>query len=146
MNVNVHVRRSKLRRFFETEMARVNGEIRDMCGDSYFFVRFSPHMLDRIIDRQICEHKVMNLFTRFAEHIPEIKEYLSLPDLPDGVDATHGDGFRPLRLEVTDGTLWVGMTVDKTHNEKERGLCCRMIIENSNRLEGKTSTKVIRVH
>ena len=135
--VNVHVRRSKLRRFFETEMRKTNADIKNKCFDAgygeYIFIRFSPHMIDRLTDRNIDEHKTMELFNKVEKKLPELFTFLRMED-------------RPNRLEITDGVMWIGLTVDVIDEGKGyHGLCCRMIIENPERLSGKMSAFVVRV-
>lgn len=135
--INVHVRRSKLRRFFETEMRKTNAKIKEKCLNDgygeYIFIRFSPHMIDRLTDRHIDEHKTMELFNKVETRLPEIFDFLKMED-------------RPNRLEITDGNMWIGMTVDLIEDGKPyHGLCCRMIIENPKRLAGKMSAVVLKV-
>lgn len=135
-NVNVHVRRSKLRRFFETEMRKTNASIKETClreFGEYVFIRFSPHMIDRLTDRHIDEHKTMELFNKIEGRLPEIFDFLKMEE-------------RPNRLEITDGNMWIGMTVDAIEEgHGYYGLCCRMIIENPKRLPGKMSAVVLKV-
>lgn len=134
--MNTHVRRSKLRRFFETEMRETNRKLREKClgdYDEYIFIRFSSHMIDRLIDRNISEYYTMEIFNKMIDRIPDIMDFINLKD-------------RPMRLEITDGNLWTGMTVDVI----ERGvgcigLCVRMVIENPKRLSGKMPAFVIHV-
>lgn len=127
---NVHVRRSKLRRFFETELRKTN---KDLRGDGeYFFVRFSPHMVDRLTDRNICEHDTLRLINKLCSVRSEVLDFLKMEN-------------RPMRLELTDGVYWLGMTVDAIEETGFWGLTCRMIIKNRHRLQGKTSTHVIKV-
>ncbi|MDP1183330.1 hypothetical protein Q6285_29095, partial [Klebsiella pneumoniae] len=57
-----------------------------------------------------------------------------------------GVKYRELRLELTNGDLWIGLTADKTQNSPGTyGLCCRMGIINKNRKPGKISTRLINV-
>lgn len=144
---SVYIRRNKLRRIFETEFAEINKSITSSCteaGVKRFFVKYSPHLLDRAIQREIDEQYVFALFKRLHNHVKEVVEFLNMPALPDvEEDKEPGINYRPLRLEITDRNLWLGMTVDRPQPGKMPSLCCRMAFINNRRLEGKTSTKVI---
>ena len=60
-------------------------------------------------------------------------------DFIDGIE------YRPGRLEITDGNLWLGFTVCKPNAKfKDPSLQCRMAIINSRRLPGKASKAVIK--
>lgn len=134
---NFYSRRSKLRRFFEVEMRKSNALLKKRCIEKYneyIFVRFSGHMIERLIDRGIDEKYIMEVFRKMSDKTSELMEFLHMKD-------------RPIRLEVTDGNLWIGMTVDLIEEGKGyNGLCCRMIIENPKRLAGKIPTYVINVN
>lgn len=147
INPEVFIRRNKLRRIFETEFRDLNNAIKREAlkqGVQPFFVKYSDHLLDRAIQREIDETYVFALFKKIHNHVKEINEFLVMEPLPDVEDEIQeGVEYRPLRLEITDKTLWLGMTVDRKQPNKGYSLKCRMAFVNSKRLEGKTSTKVI---
>ncbi|AEN93741.1 endoribonuclease [Enterobacteria phage vB_EcoM_IME341] len=147
INSEVFIRRNKLRRQFETEFRELNASIKKAAiksGVPAFFIKYSNHLLDRAIQREIDEKYVFALFKQLHNHVKEIHEFLIQEPLPDvESEIVPGKVYRPLRLEITDKTLWLGMTVDRKHPDKGYSLKCRMAFVNSKRLEGKTSTKVI---
>lgn len=144
---SVYIRRNKLRRIFETEFAKINRIIASACTEAkidVFFIKYSPHLLDRAIQREIDENYVFELFGKIGPHVKEIVEFLELPPQPILLaDIIPGVEYRPLRLEITDRNLWLGMTVNTASPNKFPALCCRMAFINDQRLEGKISTKVI---
>lgn len=148
INSEVFIRRNKLRRQFETEFRQINDEIREAskaAGVSTFHLKYSQHLLDRAIQREIDEKYVFELFHKIKNHVLEVNEFLSLPERPD-IDEDFVDGidYRPGRLEVTDGNLWLGFTVCRPNEKfKDPSLQCRMAIVNSKRLPGKASKAVI---
>lgn len=143
----VYIRRNKLRRIFETEFSKINSKILDVCnanGVEPFIVKYSQHLLDRAIQREIDESYVFELFQKLHNHVVEVSEFLKMTPLPaveEDKDPTIE--YRPLRLEITDRNLWLGMTVARKNETSIYALCCRMAFINNRRLEGKTSTKVI---
>ena len=144
---SVYIRRNKLRRIFETEFQKINNLISRACTEAKidtFFIKYSPHLLDRAIQREIDEQYVFDLFNKLAPHVREIVSFLEMTP-PPNIDSERIPGveYRPLRLEITDRNLWLGMTVNPTPPNKFPVLCCRMAFINNNRLEGKISTKVI---
>ncbi|QQG30792.1 site-specific RNA endonuclease [Escherichia phage UPEC01] len=146
---SVYIRRNKLRRIFETEFLKINNAINKACkeaGLEAFFIKYSPHLLDRAIQREIDEQYVFDLFGKITPHVKEIVEFLEMKPLPE-VEAQIDPSvnYRPLRLEITDKNLWLGMTVNPALPGKSPTMCCRMAFVNSNRLEGKISTKVIYI-
>lgn len=149
LNPEVYIRRNKLRRIFDEEFKKINNQFRGACnGLGYsFHVKYSSHILDRAIQREIDEKYVFELFHKLADHVSEVVEFLKLPASPDveeEIDQTIN--YRPLRLEITDGNLWLGMTVNRhAPEEKSFGLCARMAFVNNKRLKGKTSTHVINL-
>lgn len=147
INPEVFIRRNKLRRVFETEFRDLNNAIKREAlkqGVQPFFIKYSDHLLDRAIQREIDETYVFALFKKIHKHVKEINEFLIMEPLPDVEDEIQeGVEYRPLRLEITDKTLSLGMTVDRKQPNKGYSLKCRMAFVNSKRLEGKTSTKVI---
>ncbi|BBC78178.1 endoribonuclease [Escherichia phage EcS1] len=145
---SVYIRRNKLRRIFETEFNSINAELKKACKEygikEVFHLKYSPHLLDRAIQREIDETYVFNLFHKLHRKVVDVVEYLRLKPLPDIEDhILPGVEYRPLRLEITDRNLWLGMTVDKGQTASSYGLTCRMAFINNKRLEGKISTKVI---
>lgn len=149
LNPEVYIRRNKLRRIFVNEFDKINRQFREACrGTGYLFhVKYSSHLLDRAIQREIDENYVFQLFYKLANHVDEVIEFLKLPASPDVEEQIDPSiEYRPLRLEITDGNLWLGMTVNKhAPDEKSFGLNCRMAFINKNRLKGKTSTHVINL-
>lgn len=144
---SVYIRRNKLRRIFETEFSKINATILETCnekGVAPFIVKYSQHLLDRAIQREIDETYVFALFQKLHNHVVEVTEFLNMKPLPD-VESEKDPSveYRPLRLEITDRNLWLGMTVDRHRPGCIYSLCCRMAFINNRRLEGKTSTKVI---
>lgn len=147
----VFIRRNKLRRIFETEFKSVNNSIRVACeaaGIPSFFIKYSNHLLDRAIQREIDENYVFTLFHKIHNHVTEIHEFLEMPMMP--IEASEVDPnveYRPQRLEITDGTLWLGMTVSLPESSSKRGhsMQCRMAFVNNQRFKGKISTKVIKL-
>lgn len=149
-NPEVFIRRNKLRRLFETEFRKINSDIKKACalaGVPWFHVKYSQHLLDRAIQREIDETYVFALFNRLSNKVVEMNEYLELPERPDTEEVLEeGINYRPLRLELTDGTLWLGLTVSKPNPEfafTNPSLQCRMAFVNNQRHPGKISTKVI---
>ncbi|WJZ27998.1 endoribonuclease [Serratia phage 92A1] len=150
-NPDIYIRRQKLRRMFESEFQQINTDIvntlKSMGSSQRFHVKYHPHFLDRVAQREIEEKYVFDLFKKLPSCSQEVIDFLLMPPLP----ATEEDldpevNYRPLRLELTDGTLWLGMTVDRhPENCTSFGLTCRMGFINSSRLKGKISTKVIKV-
>lgn len=144
MNPNIFVRREKLRRQFEMKFRDINNDIRENAS-SPFMVKYSDHLLDRAIQRDIDANYVFNLIEKITEHTTEVNDFLRMEPLPDVEEHIDPDKvYRPLRLELTDGNLWIGMTVDKCAPGKIPRLKCRMAFINNRRLEGKISTKVIK--
>ena len=151
-NPEVFIRRNKLRRRFETEFKSVNDSIRSACasaGIPAFFIKYSNHLLDRAIQREIDEEYVFALFHKVHNHVTEIHKFLEMPMLP--IDPSEIDPeveYRPQRLEITDGTLWLGMTVslpNPEHPFRGHSMQCRMAFVNDKRLKGKISTKIIKL-
>lgn len=144
---SVYIRRNKLRRIFETEFNQINKGIIETCtalGIEPFIVKYSQHLLDRAIQREIDETYMFALFKKLHNHVAEVTEFLNMPPLPDvETDKDPAVTYRPLRLEITDRNLWLGMTVDRHRPGTIFSLCCRMAFINNRRLEGKISTKVI---
>lgn len=147
IDAEVYIRRNKLRRIFETEFSKINAKIKASCKEAnldVFQVKYSIHLLDRAIQREIDEKYLFELFNKLHLHVKEVVDFLKKTPLPDVEDdILPGVDYRPLRLEITDRNLWLGMTVDRSHPGAVYGLKCRMAFVNNNRLEGKISTKVI---
>ncbi|ARB05903.1 hypothetical protein fHeYen901_130 [Yersinia phage fHe-Yen9-01] len=148
LTYETHIRRSKLRRVFETEFAQINASIKTACKEQNlkpFHIRFTPHLLDRAIQREIDEVYMFKLFNRLHTKVKDVVEYLEMTPLPAvEYKILPGVEYRPFRLELTDGNLWLGLTVDNPLKH-ESGLRCRMAIVNNRRLEGKIGTKVINL-
>lgn len=149
-NPEVFIRRNKLRRLFETEFKAVNYENRLAAieaGVPAFFIKYSNHLLDRAIQREIDEEYVFALFHKVKNHVKEIHEFLEMPMMP--IESSEVDPtveYRPQRLEITDENLWLGMTVslpDPNFPGRGHSMQCRMAFVNNNRLQGRVSTKVI---
>lgn len=150
INAEVFIRRNKLRRQFETEFHKINASIKAAAkeaGVDWFHIKYSHHLLDRAIQREIDEKYVFSLFHKLHAHVKEVAEFLAMPARPDTEEELQpGVEYRPLRLEITDGTLWLGLTVSHmTEKFSNHSLQCRMAFINSNRFEGKTSKKVIKI-
>ena len=150
INSDVFIRRNKLRRIFETEFRKINAGIKDAAktlGLPGFHIKYSQHLLDRAIQREIDENYVFELFHKVKNHVKEVAEFLSMPARPDvDEDFVEGVEYRPGRLEITDGNLWLGLTVCRENPAfKMKTLQCRMAIINSKRLPGKASKAVIKI-
>ncbi|QPB12259.1 hypothetical protein [Providencia phage PSTCR6] len=139
-----YVERAKLRRFFTDEFKEINKYIRDKMPDEHFFLKFSPHLVDRVIQRDIAYGHVIKLVREMTNHCEEIYSFCKMVPLPKPGEPREDIEYRPLRLEVTDGNLWLGFTADPT-NISPIGLLCRMAFYNPNRKPGKISTKLIKV-
>ncbi|QOI66600.1 endonuclease [Erwinia phage FBB1] len=151
-NAEIHIRRTKLRRIFSTEFDKINLSLKQACkaagSDITFHIKYSSHLLDRAIQREIDEEYVFDLFRRLSGKVSEVIKFLELPEYPEIYEQIDPNKvYRPLRLELTDGNLWLGMTVNKnTHdNCKNFGLRCRMAFVNNKRIKGKISTQEIYV-
>lgn len=152
LQTEVFIRRNKLRRQFETAFRDINSTNKIACkqaGVNWFHLKYSQHLLDRAIQREIDENYVLELFHKMKDHVKEIAEFLAMPERPEVEDQIlPGVEYRPLRLEVTDGNLWLGFTVSKPNpdsNFTSHSMQCRMAIVNNKRLQGKISTKVINL-
>ncbi|UNA02474.1 site-specific RNA endonuclease [Serratia phage SP1] len=150
MSAEVHIRRSKIRRMFEQQFRVLNSKIEQaMERTGYgakFHIKYSPHFLDRVIMRDIEEKSVLDLLSAFGSDVifEEVMDYLFLPPVPDDMKLDPNVRYRELRLEITNGKLWIGLTADKVqHSPYTYGLCCRMGIVNEKRMAGKTSTRLI---
>ncbi|AIX12096.1 endoribonuclease [Citrobacter phage Moon] len=149
----VYIRRNKLRRLFETEFHKINAKIKDAskaAGVPGFHLKYSQHLLDRAIQREIDENYVFELFHKLSNHVVEVNAFLELPERPDvEEDLDPNIEYRPLRLEITDQKLWLGFTVSKPVPGKTFStpytLNCRMAFINTNRHEGKISKTVINL-
>ncbi|ASD52049.1 endoribonuclease [Pseudomonas phage PspYZU05] len=137
----MHLYRSKLRRVFEVEFKRINKLIKENCEKEScqsFFIKYSPHLFDRIIDWEIDVDDIFRLFYKVTDNVHLVHEFLEIPDSES----------RPLRLEITDGTLWLGLTLSKRSEivkHSTQTLQCRTVIKNPNRLQGRISTHVIKL-
>ena len=141
INSDVFIRRNKLRRIFETEFRKINASIKDAAkslGLPGFHIKYSRHLLDRAIQREIDENYVFELFRKVKNHVKEVAEFLSMPARPDvDEDFVEGVEYRPGRL---------GLTVCRENPAfKMKTLQCRMAIINNKRLPGKASKAVIKI-
>lgn len=133
MNPELHIMRSKFRRLLENELRKTNRLMKGKCLetlDKYIFIRYTSHIIDSMIDRNISPQYVVELFNKIHNHIDKVVDFVNTPD-------------RPMRIEFTDGNLWAGFTIDKA--DDVIGLCCRMLIVNGKRLEGKIPSVVVHV-
>lgn len=146
---SIFIHRNKLRRIFENTFRDINNSIKNAAieaGIEPFFIKYSNHLLDRAIQRDIDEQYVFDLFKKIHHHVEEISKFLELPPLPLDLEQIDPDiKYRPQRLEITDGNLWIGMTVDTHTKGKWYSLKCRMAFVNNKRLKGKISTYVINL-
>lgn len=149
IDADVFVRRQKLRRKFETAFHNINTSIREAAKSAStepFFVKYSNHLLDRAIQRDIDEEYVFQVLSEAPKFVKEINEFLFMEPLPEiETQIDPNKNYRPLRLELTDGNLWLGFTVDRLQPGKNYSLKCRMAFVNNKRLKGKISTKVINI-
>lgn len=149
LNPEVYIRRNKLRRIFENKFNDINKVIKSECKSlniPHYHVKYSSHVLDRAIQREIDEQYVFDLFEKLPAHSQEVVQFLGMIPLPDVEEEILKDvEYRPLRLEITDGNLWLGMTVDRARPGFPPSLTCRMAFINNKRLQGKISTKVINL-
>lgn len=148
VNPEVYIRRQKLRRLFEAEFLQINNNIVDVLKnlniEERYHVKYHQHFLDRVAQREIDEGYVFELLKKLPSESEQVVEFLKLPALPPTEETLDPNVvYRPLRLELTDEKLWLGMTIDS--NGSSYGLTCRMGFINASRLKGKISTKVIKV-
>ena len=103
--------------------------------------------MDRAIQREIDEEYVFSVLSKIPNHLKEINEFLAMPWLPiDPKDIDENIEYKPMRLEITDGNLWLGFTMDIPRPGKGPSIKCRMAFVNDKRLKGKISTKVIHIN
>lgn len=149
-NPEVFIRRTKLRRKFEEAFRSLNLSVRARAkaeGKEPFFTKYSDHLLDRAIQREIDEEYVFSVLSKIPDHLKEINEFLAMPWLPiDPKDIDENIEYKPMRLEITDGNLWLGFTMDIPRPGKGPSIKCRMAFVNDKRLKGKISTKVIHIN
>lgn len=144
--------RYKLRRILETEFKAINEMIATNASSQNvthkFHMEYTYHFIDDIILRKIDVDSVVKLIRGVVSHLGEIDNYMSLP-YPPHLHEKRVDGieYRPIRLELTDGSLWVGITPSKIppSDEYSSSLTCRMAIVNSRRLSSNVTTKVIKM-
>lgn len=141
----------KLRRLFEQEFAKLNAELIQFAnanGFIPFHLKYTPHFIDDLIKRDISYTAILNLLSKSKNHMDEISKFLALPYQPRmEEDKTPGVEYRPLRLELTDGELWIGLSSDKPFGQffdNVVGMTCRMAIVNPVRLPSRISCTVIK--
>lgn len=144
--------RYKLRRLLEEEFRQVNSQIeagRATSGVTHrFHLEYTYHFIDDMLLRKISLEQVMALIGKIPSVMKEIDEYMALPYPPHLHEKrVEGVKYRPIRLEITDGRLWIGITPSKIppSDDYSSSLTCRMAIVNSRRLASNVTTKVIRL-
>lgn len=144
--------RYKLRRILEAEFKAVNASIEEARSSSghghRFHLEYTYHFIDDLILRNIDVDAMLKLVKGLKDEIDQIDEYMSLP-YPPHLDEKRVEGveYRPIRLEITNGSLWIGITPSKIppSSEYSSSLTCRMAIVNSRRLTSNVTTKVIKM-
>jgi len=148
--MNPHVMRAKMRRHLEAALNGLTRKAQSMCeGELTFHLKYTKHYMDDLLDRNISVDEIYALFEKSFEQMSEFTDYLALPYRPYvDEEIVPGVEYRPTRLEVSNGELWIGLTSDKPliHEEnKNIGLTCRMAIRNASRMPSRVSTKTIMV-
>ncbi|QJT71725.1 endoribonuclease [Shewanella phage Thanatos-1] len=129
---------AKIRKTFESSFKGLNDSIKDSCNKKAlppFFIKYSTHLFDRIIDHEIPTDDVILLFNKIANNVEQVSRYIAMEN-------------RPLRLEITNGSIWLGFTLSEPNENSKYPTCtlrCRTVILNPNRLQGKISTHLIRL-
>ncbi|ASU00739.1 endoribonuclease [Aeromonas phage AS-gz] len=144
--------RYKLRRILEAEFKEINRKIEEArlaSGHGHrFHLEYTYHFIDDLLLRNINVDDTLCLIKGLKEKIHEVDEYMSLP-YPPHLDEKRVEGveYRPIRLEITNGSLWIGITPSKIppSSEYSSSLTCRMAIVNSRRLTSNVTTKVIKM-
>ncbi|AAQ81427.1 endoribonuclease [Aeromonas phage Riv-10] len=144
--------RYKLRRVLEDKFKEINSRIEasrnTRQGSHKFHLEYTYHFIDDLIIRKIDVDYVLQLVNRIDDHLDAIDEHMSLP-YPPTLDLKRDDQvqYRPIRLEITDGNLWIGLTTSKIppSGEYSSAITCRMAIVNSRRLSSNVTTRVIKV-
>ncbi|UYD57439.1 endoribonuclease [Aeromonas phage B614] len=142
--------RYKLRRILECEFKEMNARIeKARAKDSHsFHLEYTYHFIDDLILRNICPDYAIKLIRGLESKMEEIDAYMSLP-YPPHLHEKREEGveYRPIRLEITDGNLWIGITPSKIppSNDYSSSLTCRMAIVNNRRLASNVTTKVIKM-
>lgn len=149
--MNPHILRAKMRRQLEAVLNGLTRKAQSHLGESEikFHLKYTKHFMDDLIDRKISVDEVYALFVKSFDKIHEYSEYLNLPYRPYvDEEIVSGVEYRPTRLEVSDGDIWVGLTSDKPliyEENRNIGLTCRMAIRNPSRKPSRVSTKTIMV-
>lgn len=144
--------RYKLRRILEAEFKEINKSI-ELARVSYgighrFHLEYTYHFIDDLLLRNIDSDHMIKLIRAISTKMTEIDAYMSLPYPPHlNEKRVEGVEYRPIRLEITDGTLWIGITPSKIPPSADysSSLTCRMAIVNARRLTSNVTTKVIRM-
>lgn len=143
--MSIYVERSKTRRILETEFRNLNKYFKNILPkDDWLRFNFSTHIIDRIIQRDLSIQQVIRLMYNLEEKVQEVLDYCHLPPLPAPGEKLEDIEYRPVRLEITDGKLWLGFTVSP-YEKSPYKLNLRMGFFNPNRLPSKVSTKLIKV-
>lgn len=139
----------KIRRILEQGMKEITQDVSGMNLEHKFHMKYCSHLLESMVDRNIDPYYFLELLKKSLNKMEIYQRHLSLPvrprldeDMEDGVE------YRPVRIEVTDGNLWIGMTADKPFGEFEEvntGMQCRMAIINNKRFPSRISCDVINV-
>lgn len=144
--------RYKLRRILEAEFKDINTNIEEVRASSghghRFHLEYTYHFIDDLLLRNIDIDSMLKLIRALKNKIDEVDSYVSLP-YPPHLDEKRIEGveYRPIRLEITDGSLWIGITPSKIppSSEYSSSLTCRMAIVNSRRLTSNVTTQVIKM-
>lgn len=148
--MNPHVLRAKMRRQLEAVLNGLTRKAHSLSdSDLKFHLKYTKHFMDDLIDRNISVDEIYALFEKAFTEMDEFTNYLSLPYRPYvDEEIVEGVEYRPTRLEVSDGEIWIGLTSDKPliyEENRNIGLTCRMAIRNSSRMPSRVSTKTIMV-
>ncbi|ASZ76362.1 hypothetical protein [Proteus phage PM2] len=138
--MNIHVERAKARRKFSEAFSEINKNLnKENAG---FHIKFGSHIIDRTLERGIQLSDIFGLLNKLYQAKESILDYCKLPDMPIENPDPNIE-YKPTRLEITDGKLWIGFTSSEG-TQGTYGLTCRMVIFNPSRLPSKISTKVIK--
>ncbi|WKW84346.1 endoribonuclease [Aeromonas phage GomatiRiver_11] len=144
--------RYKMRRLLEDAFKEVNTQIAQTSAEQgvthKFHIEYTYHFIDDLLLRKIDLDYAISLIRNIVNHLEEIDNYMSLPYPPHLHEKRAEDVvYRPIRLEITDGNLWIGITPSKIppSDKYSSSLTCRMAIVNSRRLSSNVTTKVIKM-
>lgn len=130
--------REKLFRQIMNELSKINK------NTTNFYIKVNKHFVDRIIDRNIDQERLYGLLWTIPKHSDEILKLCEMPPQTVTEELSPNTVYRPLRLEITDGALWLGFTFGLTSDPYN--LQCRTVVYNPVRKPGKIDTKIIRVN